>query len=100
LINELSAPLQWKEIRGSKTRLEEILHQPVTSFSYPFGAYAPEIIPIVRQAGFDSACTTIESTVRRDTDPFQLPRLEIKDWDGEEFDRRMHQWLTSGSGAN
>jgi peptidoglycan/xylan/chitin deacetylase (PgdA/CDA1 family) len=94
LINELSAPLQWKEIRGSKTKLEEILRQPVTSFSYPFGAYAPEIIPIVRQAGFDSACSTIESTVRSDTDPFQLPRVEIKDWDGEELDHRMREWLT------
>lgn len=89
---------QW-EIRQSKMDLEEILGQPVQSFSYPYGtadAYDQQTVQAVRDAGFTSACGSVEGAVRRETDPYQLPRHIVRDWDGEEFSRKLHEWFING----
>lgn len=86
---------QWDEIRHSKARLEEITGSPVTSFAYPYGDYTAETAALVREAGFARACSTETDTVWRRTDPFRLPRVEVQDWDGEEFARRLSKWLES-----
>jgi hypothetical protein len=31
--------------------------------------------------------------VSRGADPFRLPRLEVRNWDGQEFSRRLREWL-------
>lgn len=85
---------QMEEIVGSKQQLEEILNRNVTSFSYPHGEYSVETVDMVRNAGFDSACTTYHACVSRGTDPLQLPRFQVDDWNGEEFLRRMVRWHT------
>lgn len=87
------AALQRDEIRQSKAYLEEVLGHPVTSFSYPFGGYGAETVPLVREAGFRYACSTIEAPVLRRSDRFLLPRYEVSDWNGEEIERRVSQWF-------
>jgi peptidoglycan/xylan/chitin deacetylase (PgdA/CDA1 family) len=80
---------QRDEVHGSKTQLEEIVGRAVTSFSYPYGDYTAETAAIVQEAGFGSACSASDGIVRRGSDRFQLPRVGIRDWDGDEFDRRL-----------
>jgi peptidoglycan/xylan/chitin deacetylase (PgdA/CDA1 family) len=86
---ELSVGAQREEIRCSRAHLEEVLNRPVTSFAYPHGSYTRETLAVVREAGFSSACSSDTAVVRRDTDAFQLPRICVRDWDGETFAR----WL-------
>ena len=57
----------------------------------PYRACEPEIIPTVRDAGFVSACGTRAGMVRRGADVFQLPRLEVQNWDGDEFRQRLRR---------
>jgi len=45
----------WNEINGSKERLEKELGVPVTEFAYPFGQYTPDIVALVKKAGYQSA---------------------------------------------
>lgn len=90
-LSALSAASQQKEIQQSKTYLEQALGQPVTSFAYPYGRYAAETVRIVREAGFSCACTTDTGIVRRHTSRFQLPRLQVLNWDGETF----AEWLSN-----
>jgi peptidoglycan/xylan/chitin deacetylase (PgdA/CDA1 family) len=88
--------VQRTEIRGSKARLEDILGQSVTSFAYPYGFrsdYSDETVAAVKQAGFHRACSSRQDNVWRGNDRFQLPRRIVFDWDGEEFARRLRQWL-------
>jgi peptidoglycan/xylan/chitin deacetylase (PgdA/CDA1 family) len=85
--------LQCDEIRQSKADLEDVLGHKVTSFSYPHGNYTAETAALVREAEFTCACTSMFDIVRRHTDRFQLPRIEVRDWDGEEFARRLSNWL-------
>ncbi len=92
----LTPTRQREEVEGSKRRLEELLGRPVSSFSYPFGGpadYSRTTVLAVAEAGFSSASTTLEGRVGSRTDPFQLPRLLVRDWDGDEFEQRLREWM-------
>jgi peptidoglycan/xylan/chitin deacetylase (PgdA/CDA1 family) len=87
---------QRQEICDSKARLEETMGRPVTSFAYPFGGrshYTEATVAAVREAGFQSACSNFAGVIRPATDPFQLPRFLVRDWDGEQFERQLANWL-------
>ncbi len=74
-------------MKSSKACLDEFLGHPVTSFSYPFGVYTEETILLARETGFTCACSTVKETVWRHSDRFQLPRFEVENWIGEEFEQ-------------
>ncbi|MGH8001477.1 MAG: polysaccharide deacetylase family protein [Brasilonema sp.] len=80
---------QRDEIQRSKADLEEILNHPVTSFSYPFGNYTVQTIELTRSAGFDCACSTVKDIVWRKSNCFELPRVGVENWDGEEFAKQL-----------
>jgi peptidoglycan/xylan/chitin deacetylase (PgdA/CDA1 family) len=97
-LSQQSAEVQTNEIRGSKARLEEILGHRVTSFAYPYGGlshYTNRTVVIVREAGFEWACSNFPGSVRSGTDHWQLPRFLVRNWDGEEFAGRLRRWLQS-----
>jgi peptidoglycan/xylan/chitin deacetylase (PgdA/CDA1 family) len=89
-----SLSYQQNEINGSKKYLEDLLGNPITSFSYPHGDYTIETMTLVRDAGFSCACSTISGGVLLNTDHFQLPRLQVSDWDGEEFEKHLITWFS------
>jgi peptidoglycan/xylan/chitin deacetylase (PgdA/CDA1 family) len=92
-LSTLPGASQRDEILQSKARLEEIVGCPVTSFAYPYGDVSAETAGIVREAGFARACSTGAGLVELSTDPFQLPRRYVQDWDGEAFSRRLSRWF-------
>jgi peptidoglycan/xylan/chitin deacetylase (PgdA/CDA1 family) len=90
-LSELPENLQQDEIRQSKLNLEEKIGRPVKSFAYPYGNYARKTVTLARKAGFDCACSTIDESVWRGSDRFQLPRAAVEDWDGEKFAKWLWQ---------
>jgi hypothetical protein len=87
---------QREEILGSKRQLEEIVGRPVTSFAYPFGRigdYTSDTMMLLREAGFDRACTTYRATVLARTDPLQMPRIHIYDSNADEFASAFSRWF-------
>ena len=97
LLSGLPKPEQKEEILNSKIALEEILGRTVSTFGYPYGArgdYTNETINLVRHAGFDLACANFPAAVWRRSDGFQLPRLLVRDWDGETFERWLSGWMS------
>lgn len=87
---------QREEIAASKRRLETALGAPVTSFAYPFGGrgdYQPATAGLVQAAGFHCACSNFQGHVHLDTDPYQLPRYLVRDWDGDTFARHLETWF-------
>jgi peptidoglycan/xylan/chitin deacetylase (PgdA/CDA1 family) len=96
VLSALPIQAQREEIVAGKRRLEEVVGQPVTSFSYPFGGrphYSADTIRLVKEAGFDCACSNFPGHVQWKTDPYQLPRFLVRDWDGDEFARRLEGWF-------
>jgi peptidoglycan/xylan/chitin deacetylase (PgdA/CDA1 family) len=95
-LSALDSESQREEICRSKVELEETLGHPVTSFAYPYGQkrdYTSETIKLVRDAGFDCACSTSVGVVERDSNRFELPRAQVTDMDGESFSRLLTEWL-------
>jgi peptidoglycan/xylan/chitin deacetylase (PgdA/CDA1 family) len=88
-----SAAFQREEIFQSKARLEEITGIPVTCFAYPYGNYTKITVVLSREADFDCACTAVDATIWRFTDPFLMPRLAVGNWDGDEFARQLTKYL-------
>jgi peptidoglycan/xylan/chitin deacetylase (PgdA/CDA1 family) len=96
VFSSLSATAQRMEIERSKSDLEDILGRTVRSFAYPYGAksdYTEETTAAVQQAGYLCACSNFPGIVDAATDRFQLPRFLVRDWDGDEFSRRLAGWL-------
>jgi peptidoglycan/xylan/chitin deacetylase (PgdA/CDA1 family) len=88
---------QREEITASKARLERIIDGPVCSFSYPFGGrrdYTTATVDLVRRAGFSRACSSFAAPIDPNTDPFQLPRHIVRDWDGDTFATRLKAWFS------
>jgi hypothetical protein len=84
------------EISRSKKTLESLVNRPVESFAYPYGRpgdFGKETVALVRHAGFDYACTNVSGAVAPDSDPYLLPRLFVRDVDGETFGRWLSQWV-------
>ena len=88
-----SVAFQRDEIQRSKAYLDEFLDYPVTSFSYPFGDYTAQTVPLLLESGFACACSTVETTVWQHSDCFQFPRFGVENWNGEEFAKRLFRWF-------
>ncbi len=88
-LSACDASVQRLEIRRSKEDLQHLLGRRVPMFAYPFGDFGPETPGMVREAGFDGACIADPGAVWVDTDPFQLPRVAVLDWDAAEFARQL-----------
>jgi peptidoglycan/xylan/chitin deacetylase (PgdA/CDA1 family) len=87
---------QRDEIRRNKECLEALLGRPVKSFAYPYGTradYTRQTVRLVREAGFACACANVPGVISQRSDPFQIPRFIVRNWDGEEFARRLEAWF-------
>ena len=89
-LSNIPLTMQRDEIQNSKAYLENILGHIVNSFAYPHGSYNNDTISIVKEAGFNCACSSILGRVKRNNNLYLLPRFVVKDWDGETFSR----WLS------
>ena len=74
-----SVEMQWDEIHGCKDDLEHLFERPIDTFCYPYGRYDSEIADLVRDAGYTLACTVKSGVVTRDADPYQIPRLMVRE---------------------
>lgn len=84
---------QRREIRQSRECLETELKRPITSFAFPHGSTTPEAVSILQEAGFVCACTSTADAVWRSANPLQLPRVGVRDWDGDYFASWLKWWL-------
>jgi peptidoglycan/xylan/chitin deacetylase (PgdA/CDA1 family) len=85
MLSRLSAEAQHSEIEGGRDYLEELVNRRVHAFAYPYGDYSRETLRLVRNGGFDCACSIAIGQVRRDDDPLLLPRHNVFDLNGDEF---------------
>jgi peptidoglycan/xylan/chitin deacetylase (PgdA/CDA1 family) len=96
ILSALPSDSQAHEIRKNKARLEKILDRSVSSFAYPYGKpydYTAQTIDIVRQAGFTCACASFAGLVRRSSDRFQLPRVSVRNWNGDRLAQQLSKWF-------
>ncbi len=64
-----------REILQSKYKLEDIIHQPVISFAYPYGAFDNQAIELSKKAGFSTAVSTIGGIQASQSNRYFLYRM-------------------------
>jgi peptidoglycan/xylan/chitin deacetylase (PgdA/CDA1 family) len=96
-LSSLPIAEQRKEIQDSKKQLESWLGREVTLFSYPFGQrcdYTQESVALCREAGFIKAAANFPGQAHRWTDPYQIPRLVVRDWPLDMFMTHLRRfWI-------
>jgi peptidoglycan/xylan/chitin deacetylase (PgdA/CDA1 family) len=98
LLAALDEDAQRDEVAGGRRELEALALQPVTSFAYPYGyagSFDATTRALVREAGYDRACTTVADRVKRRTDPYRIPRYQVQDWNGDAFVTTVESWLAA-----
>ena len=97
-LSRLTEAGEWKELTDSKATLEDILKQPVETFSYPFGDrsdYSYRTVAAVQRAGYRLACSNFVGAVGPRSDRFQLPRLHVLNWNASHFAAWLRSHLAS-----
>jgi peptidoglycan/xylan/chitin deacetylase (PgdA/CDA1 family) len=79
VLEDTSEDEAYRAMASSRERLEALLGQPVSSFSYACCVYSPVCPQAARRAGYTSAVTCGE---RGSWDPFELRRESIRRADG------------------
>jgi peptidoglycan/xylan/chitin deacetylase (PgdA/CDA1 family) len=67
-----------RQIVQSKTMLEDMLGSEVTNFAYPYGGNQQIHRDMCRDAGFETATTTVRARARATDDPFGMPRVYVR----------------------
>jgi peptidoglycan/xylan/chitin deacetylase (PgdA/CDA1 family) len=96
-LSALPEERQREEIFTSKQDLERITGTEITVFSYPFGRkvdYNRTSVRLCREAGFIKAASNFPGQVHRWTDPLQLPRHLVRNWDLDTFAAEMESFWT------
>src|SRR3546814_20861488 len=75
---------QTQEICLSREDVGAITGKLPACFAYPYGDYDKRAMTAVEQAGFLSACTTEDRSVRRGDSAFALPRIAVGSWTARE----------------
>ena len=74
----LSGPELRKEVAEGVDELRTHLQTTVDSFAYPHGHHSNSAVEAIRAAGYRNAVTTIPGAVTSLSDPYRLPRFELK----------------------
>lgn len=92
----LPADEQLEEIAEGRAAVERWIGAPATLFAYPFGGDADvsnEVVAAARQAGMTLACSTSGGSVGATTNRWRVPRINMRDWSGDEFRARWRAWM-------
>lgn len=94
-----SVALQRDEVAGSLEDLRTLLGRPVSTFAFPFGSRSAvgDVAPgLAREAGCVLACSTDRAAVSASSDPYRLPRLDVRDWTGAELAEQISRVTAGG----
>ena len=64
-----------EQVTGSKKRLEDLFGVRIAHFAYPHGRWNPMVRSLVREAGYETACTTAFGVNTEDSDRHLLQRI-------------------------
>jgi peptidoglycan/xylan/chitin deacetylase (PgdA/CDA1 family) len=89
VLPELQAAECAREISESKSSCEALAGAPVAGFAYPYGEFDASSRTAVMVAGFGFACSVRHGPTFATSDVFALPRIHIRNGDGDAFERAL-----------
>ncbi|MFW6124199.1 MAG: polysaccharide deacetylase family protein [Acidobacteriota bacterium] len=79
-LTQISQEEAWKEIKGSKEYLEDLLGHDIISFSYPYGSWSnfnASTTEMLKKAGYKMALTSIYGSNSLQADLYSLKRIPV-----------------------
>lgn len=76
-LGSVSAEQQRLEIVGSKAALEQHLNKPIKFFAYPYGEFTSVTEQLLREAGYQGACSGIAGLNNKGVDAYALKRVNV-----------------------
>lgn len=89
LLTGLDETARERELRDSKDACKSLIGIPIYGLAYPYGDFDAEVQRNAKIAGFAYAVSTIDACVTPKSDRFALPRIHVRDWDGNSFDTAL-----------
>jgi peptidoglycan/xylan/chitin deacetylase (PgdA/CDA1 family) len=84
---------QYDEIAACNEILERIGNKNRGTVAYPYGIYNKNTVDVSNQLGLTGGFTTENKAVLIGDPCFELGRFHVKNWSGEEFERRLKYWI-------
>jgi len=94
MLPQLTPEQQREEIVSGKRDLELLLGRQIEGFAYPNGKMLMEAKVIVRDEGFQYACSSQIDLFRPGCDLYDLPRFWPKDINGDRFIQYLKRWIS------
>lgn len=94
MLSRLSSKDKAIEIRQSRADCRRLSGRDPVCFAFPHGDLDAECVELVREAGFDTACTSESDLVWSSEDAHQMPRIFVRNEGGAALMRRLRwYWL-------
>ncbi len=93
MLGSQSEIVQSYEIRECRADILELTDIEVRGFAYPYGNFNETSKRLLQKFGFDHGVSTEEGAVTSESDVFQLPRLQVKNWGTQEFGWKLRQFV-------
>jgi peptidoglycan/xylan/chitin deacetylase (PgdA/CDA1 family) len=77
-LTQLSQEKAREEISGSRKKLEDLFERSIRHFCYPYGDWNEAVRELVREAGYQTACTTVPGVNSSADSPFALKRFTAR----------------------
>lgn len=84
---------QEDEINNGITTLEQLTKGKIKYLAYPHGGCNEDTIKVLDKSGIKLAFTTNPSNFTNNTYKLAIPRFQVKNWNGEEFEQHLKIWL-------
>lgn len=94
MLAEHGVETQLFEVSQSKKTLESWLRKSVNSFAYPYGNYNDLTRLLLMEAGYNHAVSTQQRAITAHDDVFQLPRIQVKNWNGKRFSENLNRIMS------
>lgn len=92
---EIRSSAGTKELKDSKSFLEDTLGSKVFSFAYPYGALNPHVKELVREAGYSFAAAADTGPLKFHQDFLEIRRTQVFPWTSSlGFWKKTQPWYT------
>jgi peptidoglycan/xylan/chitin deacetylase (PgdA/CDA1 family) len=94
MLGRQEAEIQAYEVQESKKVIEDLSRRAITGFAYPYGNYNALTKVLLRDAGFRYAVSTEYRFATEKDDIYELPRMQVKNWNQKEFAEHLSKLLS------
>jgi peptidoglycan/xylan/chitin deacetylase (PgdA/CDA1 family) len=77
-LDNISKENCYRELRGSREAIEEVLGHEVRHMAYPHGSFNDDVLKLTRETGYETSCSCESAVAHSGYDFLTLPRINIE----------------------